>query len=502
METVIYLGIGFLIGGILGIFIQKLLIQKNYIPKVQFEELSNDLNNLKIEMAKYVSPESLAASFVSKELFEHVSGTLVNAQQKLIDESGVVLSLQTQLTELKSQEKHLKEKLELFTDEIAKIHTLSQEQFKNLANTILEEKGKAFATKNKDELSSILDPLKTNLESFKKTIEDTRKEDIADLTSLKGEIVLLKTMNTQLSEDAQQLAQALKGESKIQGDWGEDRLMMIIEHEGLQKHIDYESQTTFQDEEEGNRKRTDIIVNLPNEKHIILDSKVSLTAYVEYFNAEDPVQKKIFIKKHIDSIKKHIDDLSKKHYHSLRGVKSADYVFMFMPIEPALTIAMNEDPTIFNKALEKKIILITPATLVATLKIVKLLWQKEKQVKNVELIFKQCGLLYDKFVGFVEDLQDVEKDLDNAVKSHKSAMNKLVEGTRKGETIIGRFENIKNLEAKVSKKIPGKFLDEIEVLDDDVAVQLIEEGDDTRKIGDISGEDDIPASPEEKGNGR
>jgi len=476
METIIYLGIGLVVGGILGYLIQRLLIQKNYIPKVQFDKISADYNNLKIELARYVSPESLSESYITKELYNHVSGTLDDTQLKLDAERASVLALQNQLTVLKSQEDHLNEKLELFTAEIEKIHKLSQEQFTNLANTILEEKGKAFVTKNKDELTHILDPLQTKLVEFKSAVENARKEDSTDMTTLKTHIEMLQKMSTEFSEDAKQLAQAIKGDSKIQGDWGEDRLMMIIEHEGLQKHIDYESQTSFQDEEEERRKRTDIIINLPNNKHIILDSKVSLKAYVDYFNEEDPEQKKMHLKKHIDSIKKHIEELSNKQYQKLRGISAGDHVFMFMPVEPALTLAMNQDPTIFNKALEKRVVLITPSTLVATLKIVRLLWQKEKQVKNVEEIFKQCGLLYDKFAGFAEDILNVGKSIENAIGHHKSAMNKLVEGKQKGDTIIGRLEHIKNLEARVSKKMPQKMLDEISMLEDETEFTMISEG--------------------------
>jgi DNA recombination protein RmuC len=466
METVLYLVIGLVGGGIAGFVIAKLLQNKS-VAKEQYDALSKELVDLKLEMARYVSPEALAESYVTKELFSHVQNALTESGQRLDSERNAVLSLQNQLTELRTEEKNLKEKLELFTVEIDKIHRLSQEQFKNLANTILEEKGQVFVKKNKEELSTILTPLKSDLDTFKKTIEDTRKEDIREMTSLKKEIESLQTMSTQLSEDAQQLAQALKGDSKIQGDWGEDRLRLIIENEGLEKYIDYESQASFIDDDEERRRRTDFIIKLPNGKHIILDSKVSLKDYVDYFNATDPEEKQRSLKKHIDSISKHIENLSSKHYQSLMGVKSADYVFMFMPIENALTIAMNEKPSLFNLALEKKVVLITPMTLVSTMKIVKILWQAENRVKNVELIFSECGKLYDKFAGFLEDFQSLGKNLDDATKAHHAAMNKLKDGAKKGDTIIGRFENIRNLEAKVKKQIPQKYLDEIGYLEEE-----------------------------------
>jgi DNA recombination protein RmuC len=206
---------------------------------------------------------------------------------------------------------------------------------------------------------------------------------------------------------------------------------------------------------------------------VIIDSKVSLTAYVNYCNASLPEDRARYLKQHLKSVTDHIDYLSDKQYQSLQGLQTPDYVFLFMPIESAITLALNENEDIFTRALNKKIVLITPTTLVATLKVVKIIWQKENQVKNVELIFKQCGALYDKFVTFLEEMEKVGMGLQSAGKSYKEAMDRLKDGVRKGDTIIGRFETIKKLEAKTNKSIPRKYLDELEIYNDESDTPVI-----------------------------
>jgi DNA recombination protein RmuC len=205
---------------------------------------------------------------------------------------------------------------------------------------------------------------------------------------------------------------------------------------------------------------------LPNGKHIIIDSKVSLTAYVNYFNAVTPDERAECLKQHIKSVRDHIDYLAEKNYQELFGINSPDYVFMFMPIEPAITLAVSENPDLFMRAINKKIILITPTTLIATLKVVKMIWQKENQVKNVQEIFKQCGLLYDKFVLFLDEMDKIGSSLNVANKSYKEAMDRLKEGSKKGDTIIGRFENLKKLEAKTNKQIAAKHIADLNILED------------------------------------
>jgi DNA recombination protein RmuC len=482
-----YLFIGIITGSILGYFIFKAATARNYILRSEGDKLRADNSQLKVELAgtvsrdiyqdkimaltreaeQKISKEDVFKSYVSKETFDIVRSQCQNAEKELADATKTIVSLTKEITQLNSAKGALDEKLSTFHEEIKKLHTLSEQQFKNIANDVLEEKKKLFVGENKKELNTILDPLKEDLHKFKEKIEATRKEDIKDMVSLKGEIGLLQKLGIQLSDDAKGLTNALKSDVKVQGNWGEDRLSLILESEGLQKHVDFKTQGEYLDEEQDRNRKPDLILNLPNDKHIIIDSKVSLTAYVNYCNAGSPEERAGFLKLHVRSITDHIDQLADKNYQSLLGINSPDYVFMFMPIESAITLAINENPDLFNRALNKKIVLITPTTLVATLKVVKIIWQKENQVKNVQEIFKQCGLLYDKFVLFLEEMDKVGSGLHIASKSYKEAMDRLKDGARKGDTIIGRFETIKKLEAKTNKSIPGKFITEIELLEND-----------------------------------
>jgi len=530
METIIYISIGLVLGGLIGFLIFKLILQKNYVPKTEFEKLQNEFSALRVDNATRLTKDEVSKTYISKELhdsvnaglttlkddlqkekdantkhqasilqltgeseqklskaevernyvaketFDIVNGKLKDAENDLTDNTQTILDLNNQLTKLREQEQNLNEKLTTFKKEVEALHDLSKEQFKNLATDILEEKKKLFVETNKKELNTILDPFKTNLTEFKDKVEATRKEDIHDMTSLKKEIESLQKLNIQLSDDAKNLATALKSEVKMQGSWGEDRLNMILEVEGLQKYIDFTREEMYRDEEQEKNRKPDFILKLPNGKCIVIDSKVSLTAYVNYFNANTAEEKVEFLKQHLRSVIDHIEKLAEKNYQSLAGLTTPDYVFMFMPVESALTLALNQNPEIFNNALKRKIVLITPTTLVATLKIVKILWQKENQVKNVEEIFRQCGELYNKFVTFLEEMDKIETGLHTATKAHQDAMYHLKAGTKKGNTIMGRFETIKKLEAKTNKQIPAKYIAEIDLLDDDDEVKVLDTG--------------------------
>lgn len=463
-------------------------LHKNYVAREWYDALRSEADNAYTENKTYqesidkmqqhilaltsiskqkLSKEEVEKSYVSRDSFEIIRDKLLFEEKKQEQKTQEILRLSNEIAALKNGESALKEKLTTFHQEINALHLLSQEQFKNLASNILEEKKKLFVETNKLELGHILMPLKSDLEAFKRTVEETRKEDIKDLTSLKGEINSLQKLNIQLSDDAKNLAKALKSDTRVQGNWGEDRLKLILEGEGLQKYIDYRSQDVYQDEEQEKSRKPDFILNLPNDKHIIIDSKVSLTAYVNYYNAHDADERSKYLKQHVKSVTDHIDLLAEKNYHLLAGLNSPDYVFMFMPIESAITLALNENEELFTRALNKKVVLISPTTLVATLKVIKIVWQKENQVKNVQEIFKQCGLLYDKFVTFIEEMDKVGSGLHQANKSYKDAMDRLKEGARKGDTIIGRFETIRKLEARTSKKLSGRLLNEIDLPDTD-----------------------------------
>lgn len=466
MEAFIFVAIGLVSGGLICFFVYKALMAARFVSRADFERLQNESQALKIDAATRLTREEVARNYVATAVYDELQNRIRDLDRQISTKEETLIKYTGINASLVKENEHLKEKYQQFKGELTNLQEVSRQQFKNLANDIFEEKKNVFVESNKSELSNILDPLKSDLHTFKEKIENTRKEDIQDITSLKGELLNLQKLNLRLSEDAQALASALKSDVKMQGNWGEDRLNLILETEGLQRYIDYSREESYTDENTDKLRRPDFIIKLPDNKHIIIDSKVSLTAYVNYFNAEHPDEKKEYLRQHIRSIFDHIDKLGDKNYQSLTGLATPDYIFMFMPVEPALTLAMNQDPDVFNRALRRKIVLITPTTLVATLKVIKILWQKENQVKNVEEIFRQCGELYNKFVSFLEEMDKVEAGINAASRAHKEAMNKLTEGAKKGNTIIGRFEAIKNLEARTSKQIPPRYIAEIELLSD------------------------------------
>lgn len=430
--------------------------------KTKNNNIKNDYNRVVAELA--TANATLTAK--TDELKES-KGTLSEKFTEINDKSKFILDLSRELEKEKAERNALNDRLNTLKDEMNKLHIYFKEQFTLQADAVLEAKSTAFKTANKTELDNILNPLKEKIKEFGDKIHDTREKQIEDVTSLKSEIKNLAELNNQLSDDAKKLVSALKSDSKIQGNWGEDRLKMIIENEGLQRHIDYTKQDVYKSEEYETNKQPDYIIKLPENKSLIIDSKVSLKSYVDYFNSSDIPEKSLHLKKHIESVKNHIDGLSSKEYQKINGINTTDYVLLFMPIENAYTLVLNENPDMFNYALNKKIIILTPTTLVATLKVVKLLWQKEQRVENIEKVFKLCGSLYDKFVGFANDMLEIKKRIRDADNAYDAAMNKLKDGKKRGETIIGRIENIRKLEATVKNKMPDAFLAEIELLETD-----------------------------------
>jgi DNA recombination protein RmuC len=327
-------------------------------------------------------------------------------------------------------------------------------QFENLANKILDEKSEKFTKQNKVNLDLLLNPLQKKIESFEKKVETSQKESVGMHSALKQQLEGLEKLNQQMSKEAINLTKALKGDSKTQGDWGEIQLEIILEKAGLSNGIHFTSQGGYRDENE-NLKKPDFIINLPDNKHLIVDSKVSLTAYEGYFSSENKEDKDKHLKKHIASIRKHIKELSEKQYTELYGINTPDYVLMFVPIEAALLIAFNENNKLYLEAFDKNIVLVSTSTLLATLSTVSSIWKQEDQKRNVIEIARQAGALYDKFVGLVEDLTGVGKKLDAAKNEYSSAMNKLVDGRG---NLITSVEKIKKLGAKAKKSIPEQIL--------------------------------------------
>ncbi|UCE94365.1 MAG: DNA recombination protein RmuC [Flavobacteriaceae bacterium] len=350
------------------------------------------------------------------------------------------------------------EKLQAQKEDIAKLQEKFSKDFEILANKILEEKSTKFTQRNKENMEQILNPLQEKIKTFEKKVEDTHKESIEKQSALRQQILGLKELNEQMSKDAVNLTRALKGDSKKQGDWGEFQLETILEKAGLQKDIHFSTQDGYRDEE-SRLKKPDLIINLPDNKHLIIDSKVSLTGYERFFNAENEIAEKTSLKSHVQSIQKHIKELGSKNYTDLYGINSPDYVIMYVPIEPALMIALQEDQELYIQALDKNVVMVSTSTLLATLTTVASIWKQEDQKRNVMEIARQAGALYDKFEGLVQDLIKVGKQINASQEGYKAAMNKLSEG--KGN-LITRVENLKKLGAKTKKALPPNLLERAE----------------------------------------
>ncbi len=375
---------------------------------------------------------------------------------QLNDEREKVLKLNSNLSSLQADYDNLQEKLAEQKGEIEELQEKFIKEFENLANKIFEEKSSKFTEQNKTNLKEILDPLKERISEFQNKVEETNKESIDRNSALRQQLSSLKEMNLQMSQDAQNLTNALKGEVKTMGNWGEMILERILEISGLEKDREYiiqESVTT----EDGKRLQPDVIVKLPDKKNIIIDSKVSLLAYEKYTSLDDEKEKQIALKEHISSIRSHLKNLSSKGYQNLYQNESLDFVLMFIPIEGAFALALQNDNSLYNYAFgEMNIIIVSPTTLLATLRTIENIWKQEYQSRNVIEIAKQSGALYDKFVGFVDDLIDIGNRMDQAKNSYEGAMKKLSEGTG---NLVSRTERIKKLGAKTSKSLPTKIIE-------------------------------------------
>ncbi|HAP35649.1 MAG TPA: DNA recombination protein RmuC [Bacteroidetes bacterium] len=368
-------------------------------------------------------------------------------------ESG--LRLTKQLSEAQTDNKNLKEKIEDQKKQIDQTNSKLTTEFKNIANIILEEKSRSFTEHNKLSLDSILNPLKDRIEEFKKQVETTYEKESRDTMSLKDEVRRLAEQNIKISEDANNLTRALKGNTKTQGNWGEFVLEKILERSGLEKDREYKLQVSTKNVD-GETIRPDVVVLLPDEKHIIIDSKVSLTAYESLVSAENDEEREQFTKEHIASIRSHLKLLGDKNYQTAESLNSPELVLMFVPIEASFGIAVQTDKELFNYAWDKKIVIVSPSTLLATLVTISSIWKQEKQTRNAIDIASKSGALYDKFVGFVEDLKEVGNKMNSAKESYGKAMSKLTEG--KGN-IVSSIEKLKTLGAKATKSIPQNILD-------------------------------------------
>ena len=364
-------------------------------------------------------------------------------------------------SELDAERRVSAEKLAGIQQSAQDAKTTLSDQFKNLANEILEEKSKRFAEQNQQNLDTLLKPLQEKLTDFRKQVDDTYQSEARERFALKQEVEKLAGLNLKMTDETRALTNALKGESKTQGDWGELVLETILENSGLRKGEEYLVQDSHTIDD-GSRLQPDVVIRLPESKHLVIDSKVSITAYTRYIQADDDATKTAELNSHVLSIKQHIQGLSAKNYQDLYGVGSIDFVLMFIPIEPAFLAAMRHAPDIYQEALKKNIVMVCPSTLLATVRTVAHLWRQEHQNRNAQEIARQCAMLYDKFVGFVEDLDKVGQRLEQAQVSYGDAIGKLKTGRG---NLIRTAENVKKLGVKPNKSLPTKLTD---VADDEL----------------------------------
>jgi len=425
----IYLIILGIIAFLLGFIIGKLITQ----------------NKLKALESKY---ESLLVQYKIEK--EKLATEFQNVNSKFEKETTKNNNLLISLTQKESELEYLKEKHQEQTKDVARLQEKFTKEFENLANRILEEKSHKFTEQNKENLQQILNPLSEKIQSFERKVENTHKESIDYHAALRQQILGLRDLNQQMSKETLNLTRALKGDSKTQGNWGELVLERVLEKSGLEKGREYEMEKSFNVTDENKKRlRPDVIIHLPDNKKMIIDSKVSLTHYEQYVNAEDEEQKNLFLKQHLQSLHRHIDQLSAKKYEFLYEIESPDFVLLFIPIEPAFAVALDNDNQLYNKAFDKNIVIVTPSTLLATLRTIDSMWNNEKQQQNALEIAQQAGRLYDQFVNLTNDLIKVGNQLKTVQGTYDLSMKKL---TGKGN-LLQKVENLKIMGAKAKKSL-------------------------------------------------
>ncbi len=359
------------------------------------------------------------------------------------------------LTRTESEKKALGETLQTQKEDLEGLEKRFQTQFENLAGKILKQNTVEFSQVQQKSMTDLLSPLKEKIATFEKKVEETYEKGLKDQTDLRAELKKLYELNSKISLEANNLTKALKGDVKQQGNWGELVLERILDRSGLTKGVEYEREVITQNEE-GARIRPDVIIKLPENKHLIVDSKVSLLAYEKAVNAETEEERLVYLKEHVASIKKHIKGLAEKHYSSARSLNSPDFVLLFIPVESSFSLAVQQDNELFNIAWDNKIVIVSPSTLLATLRTVSSIWRQEQQTQNVQEIARQGGALYDKFVGFYTDLEKVGKKMNEAQDAYKESMKKLYEGSG---NLVRRAEKLKKLGASSKKELPQKLIE-------------------------------------------
>lgn len=407
-----------------------------------YESLQKDREIILLDLTKLVERERL--------LIERNQHLEVRLEKERNERMSIERTLESTNAFLQAQQEKFTEQRE----ELTKLREQFRLEFQHMANEILEEKTAKFTRVNQEHIGLILDPLKDKLKSFEEKVERTYQQEAAERNVLKGVVEQLMQQSIQIKEEANNLTRALKGDNKQQGNWGEVILERVLERSGLTKGQEYILQAVHK--EDDSRKIPDAIILLPEDKHLVVDAKVSLTAYERWVNSEDETEQQQAVKQHVQSIEAHVRELSLKNYHALYGIESPDFVMLFMPIESALSLAVREKPDLFSAAWDKRVVIVSPSTLLASLRTIASIWVQERQNRNVLEIAKEAGALYDKFVGFLQDMQQIETYLLKASEKHNEAMKKLSSG---GGNVIRKIENLKTLGAKANKKIDARHLE-------------------------------------------
>ncbi|MHC9087582.1 DNA recombination protein RmuC [Tenacibaculum sp. IMCC1] len=430
----------------------------NLLSKLKFKQQTSDLEKEIVTLQNHQANFDIQKKEKEESFSQQKEDFLNRLDEKTKENSELRREKEFTALELarKNEElKNLQLKLQENKEEVEKLQDKFTKEFENLANKILDEKSNKFTEQNKKNIKDILNPLQEKIQTFEKKVEDTQKESISMHSALKEQLLGLKELNAQMSKETLNLTKALKGDSKTQGNWGELVLERVLEKSGLEKDREYFVQQSFTNDE-GKRIMPDVVIHLPDNKKMVVDSKVSLTAYEQYVNSEDDIVKERFAKEHVNSLKRHVEQLSEKKYEDIYKIESPDFVLLFVPIEPAFAVALNEDNTLYNKAFERNIVIVTPTTLLATLRTIDTMWNNEKQQRNALEIARQAGALYDKFHGLLADLVNIGKKIDGTKADYAAAMNKLVEGRG---NLITSVEKLKKMGAKAKKALPEKILE-------------------------------------------
>ena len=442
----------FLLAGLALGFILSFLLMKGKLQKqrsdFELEKRSGEqiLIQQKFELDK------------EKSLFEDRNQALLKEKEELIQQIQALRaenSIQNQqLARAEGDFLNLQEKLDTQKKEMETIQQKFTSEFESIAAKILKQNTAEFSASNQKSITELLSPLKEKIQVFEKKVEDTYEKGLKDQTDLKAELKKLHDLNLKISDEANNLTRALKGDVKKQGNWGEMILERILERSGLTEGREYQKQESVLSEN-GQRFQPDVVIHLPDQKHIVVDSKVSLVAYERLVNSDNERDRMNHVREHLQSVRGHIKILSEKHYQNSQGFNSPDFVLLFIPIESSFSIAVQEDQDLFSFAWDNKVVIVSPSTLLATLRTIASIWQQENQNRNALEIARQSGALYDKFVGFIEDMESIGKSIDSTRKNYEMATNKLYTGSG---NLVKRAENIKKLGAKTTKELPQEKL--------------------------------------------